>query len=97
MNCTISTTSIGKCIKLSGRVTFADYNEFKNLIGDMQGWGGKTVLLDLGEVEFLDSAALGMLLLIRDAAQSKRVGLVFANAKGQVKRLMSMASVPVAA
>lgn len=83
-------------IALSGRITFADYADINTLIATIKENPTQLITLDLSAVEFLDSSALGMLLLIRDAAGSQS-GLSIRNAKGQVKRIMSLAHFPMAA
>ncbi|MBF0267506.1 MAG: STAS domain-containing protein [Alphaproteobacteria bacterium] len=90
-------TATGKQIVLSGRITFADFDAIKSVIALVQECNGHRVELDLSAVEFIDSSALGMFMLVRDAARSKNIGLTFKSAKGQVKRIMNLASFQMAA
>ena len=86
----------GMKIALSGRITFADYADINTLIAAIKENPGRLITLDLSAVEFIDSSALGMLLLIRDAAGSQS-GFSIQNAKGQVKRIMTLAHFQLAA
>lgn len=91
MEHSVQTTSGGKEYRLSGRLTFADYSGFKSLIDQFQNSSGKRVVFEMSDVEFIDSAALGMILLARDVALSNGVTLSLKGAKGQVKRIMEVA------
>jgi anti-anti-sigma factor len=81
----------GKEVILTGRLTFADHNGFRSIIAMFQEPGNKRFVIDLSAVDFIDSAALGMVLLARDTAISKGVHLILRGAKGQVKRIMEVA------
>jgi anti-anti-sigma factor len=81
----------GKEILLSGRLTFADHNNFRAIIAQFSEPGAKRFVLDLSGIDFIDSAALGMVLLARDTAISRGVHLILKGAAGQVKRIMEVA------
>ena len=46
--------------------------------------------IDLGKVDYMDSAALGMLLLLQERADSRQITLV--NASGVVSQLLDVAN-----
>jgi anti-anti-sigma factor len=48
--------------------------------------------VDLGRVEYLDSSALGMLLVLKDHAQARGIGIALANCRGIVKETLDVAS-----
>ena len=91
MNHEIRTTEDGKEVLLSGRLTFADHVGFRSLIALLDEPGLKNLVFDLGNVEFVDSAALGMLLLARDTAASRNIHVVLRGARDRVKRIMEVA------
>jgi len=80
-------------IKLSGRFDFNSHREFRasyeNLLGRNEL---KEFVVDLSGVDYLDSSALGMLLLLRDklAAESKAVAL--ANCQSSVRQVLDIAN-----
>lgn len=79
-------------IKLAGRFTFAEHRPFREAI-KAQIEGNCTALeIDFGMVEYLDSAALGMLLLAREGAANigKTVSLV--NCSGMAKQVLDVAN-----
>lgn len=81
----------GKEIVLAGRLTFADHAGFRDLIALLNEASVKRFVFDLNKVEFVDSAALGMLLLARDTAAGRSIQVVLRGAKDQVKRIMEVA------
>lgn len=76
---------------LSGRFTFDAYHDFKAEFTPVLDSGDfKELEIDLGGVEYLDSSALGMLLLLKERVVNKPI--VLSNAKGTVKSLMEIAN-----
>lgn len=71
-------------IKLEGSLTFEAQEIFRELVGSIDK--KNIVSLDLSSVNFMDSAGLGMLLLLQDAAASLSVN----GACGQVARLLTV-------
>ncbi len=69
-------------IRLSGRFDFNDHRLFKSTYVQLLQQDKITALeVDLGEVNYIDSSALGMLLLLREQVQAagKTVALVRPN------------------
>jgi anti-anti-sigma factor len=81
----------GKTILLSGRMTFADHNAMRTLFRLFEDPGVKTCIFDLSGVDFIDSAALGMLLLARETAIGRSIRIVLKGAKDRVQRVMEIA------
>jgi anti-anti-sigma factor len=77
-------------IAISGDLTFVDSPAVIELIGALDGTGCKEFVLALGELESIDSAGLGMLILLNDAAQEKGARLSIRNPKGQVKTMLEV-------
>lgn len=92
MEFTQTRTSDGVVIFLSGNFTFKDHHSFRAVLDALTASrdGGKT--LDLSKVGFLDSAALGMLLIAED--ETTRVGgtLTLRNLPAQIARLFELAA-----
>ncbi|GAA5183663.1 anti-anti sigma factor HsbA [Niveibacterium umoris] len=88
------TTNDGKgLLKLSGRFDFNAHREFREgldkLVG-LQGVSGFTV--DLADVSYLDSSALGMLLLLRDKAKQANKVVTLTGVKGSVQQVLEIAN-----
>jgi anti-anti-sigma factor len=75
-------------LALTGKFTFADNQIFNNLLDEMAQY--KKIIIDLGGVEFIDSAALGILLLVRDKCDKTATNLKLKNPKGQVKQMFDI-------
>ena len=80
-------------IKLSGRFDFNTHREFRGayepLVADA---AVRAVTVDFSSVDYLDSSALGMLLMLRDkmGGASKEVSL--AGVRGNVKQVLDIAN-----
>ncbi|MBI3444019.1 MAG: STAS domain-containing protein [Magnetospirillum sp.] len=81
----------GLCVKVSGRMTHRDHKEFREILARINEIRPPRVVFDLAQVEFLDSSALGMLLIVRDAAVQQNHTVVLKGATGQVDKLMKIA------
>lgn len=78
-------------VVLRGRFTFTDYESFRGLVADLTRKGARRQVLNLGELDFIDSAGLGMLLIARDEAERNSCSLVLRRPQGQVKRMLEVA------
>ncbi len=72
---------------LSGQFTFSDNMKFKQILEMVDSADTRALTLDFAGVDFIDSAGLGMLLLLRDECQLRNVTLAIAGAQGQVKKI----------
>lgn len=79
-------------VTLSGQFTFNDHPQFRAVLNHISAAGVHQIVLDLERVTFVDSAALGMLLLAADEAQKHQRKLLVRNANGQVKKMFDMAN-----
>jgi len=75
---------------LSGKFTFADHQSYRQIIDDIKSKNFQVVNLDFKEVEFLDSAALGMILLSREEANKNEVELVLLSPVGHVQKMFQL-------
>jgi anti-anti-sigma factor len=77
-------------ITLSGKFTFSDHREYRKLLDELAEAEINEINFHLECLDFVDSAALGMLLLALDVAESKHKRLVLSGATGQVKRMFDL-------
>ena len=77
-------------IAMSGDFTFSDNSVLTELIGALDGAGCDQYVLALGGLESIDSAGLGTLILLNDAAQEKGARISIRDPKGQVKTLLEV-------
>lgn len=79
-------------IRMAGRFTFADNQAFRELLNEIAGASIKSVIFDMEKLEFVDSAALGMLLLAHDESSKHNKGkITLQSASGQVRKMVSIA------
>jgi len=78
-------------VQLSGRMTHADHRSFRDILTKVTQDNPRRVVFDLGHVEFIDSSALGMLLIVRDACLQQNRVIALKNATGQVEKLTKVA------
>lgn len=80
-------------IKLTGRFDFNTHREFRGayepLIGDA---GVRSVLVDFSGVDYLDSSALGMLLMLRDKLGGANKEVALTGVRGNVKQVLDIAN-----
>lgn len=80
-------------IRLQGRFDFNSHRDFRDAVDRALGTAGDTeVAVDLGGVEYLDSSALGMLLMLRDKAQGVGRAVILANCRGPVRQVLDIAN-----
>lgn len=77
-------------VALTGRFTFVDHGGFKTIIEDLLNDDCKKCLLELSGLEFIDSAGLGMLLILKDELEKKSIELVIQKPTGQVEKMLQV-------
>ena len=88
MNYKMTNLKNGKEVLISGSFTFRDHDTFFEVVSMIKTGYEKRVVLDMSECEFLDSAALGMLVIAHDEAVAKKVNLVIKGVQGKVKDVL---------
>jgi anti-anti-sigma factor len=79
-------------IKLQGRFDFNAHKEFREAIDIAVNSKMTEVRLDLTSVDYLDSSALGMLLLLRDRVKSLPKDLAISSMSVPVKQVLEIAN-----
>jgi len=77
-------------IEFKGRLTFSDYNQFRQITDIIGESPNQVCIFDLSELDFIDSAGLGMLLLARDKIQECRGKITLLTVSGQVKKMIEL-------
>lgn len=80
-------------MSLQGRFDFNAHREFRlsyeSLLAPAEV---KEIEVDLGGVEYLDSSALGMLLMLREKAGASQKELALSNCHGTVRQVLDIAN-----
>lgn len=91
MDVTSSTYNGTEVIRLRGRFDFSAHREFRPAVNAAFANSAiQEVQIDLGAVDYIDSSALGLLLVIRDEAKKAGKTVSLYNAAGIVKQALSV-------
>ncbi len=85
-------TPEGIVVALQGAFTFKDHHTFRAVLDLLRDSGGRTHVLDLSAVGFLDSAALGMLLIAEEEAKGAGLKLTLRKPARQIAELIELAA-----
>jgi HptB-dependent secretion and biofilm anti anti-sigma factor len=92
MDIEISTTAGEALLRLSGRFDFTTRDQFLARADEtVAGSKAAEIGIDLGQVNYIDSSALGMLLMLRDKAKKHDSTVALLNAHGQVREVIATA------
>jgi len=78
-------------IKISGRFDFGMHQEFRKAT-DQASSGVNVIVVDLAGVDYVDSSALGMLLVLRDKVGDSKSAVRIKSAKPDVKKILEIAN-----
>jgi anti-anti-sigma factor len=93
MQINIATKDGNVTIQLQGRFDFNTHRDFRACIEEaLKNKLSRKILVDLGAVDYLDSSALGMLLILRDKAQEAGKTVELTNCRGSVAQILQIAN-----
>jgi len=78
-------------ISVSGKFDFQLYDDFREAYSETQG-RGVSYTIDLSGADYLDSSALGMLLLLREHAGGDASKIDISNVSPDVKKILDVAN-----
>lgn len=80
-------------LTLTGRFDFSSHREFRNACDEaLQTPEIKEIEANLKHVDYLDSSALGMLLLLREKAHNANLKVSLTNCTGLVQQVLDVAN-----
>jgi len=91
INMTVSDDGSKVTIAVAGKFDFQLYDEFRSSYADTAGSGVQYVI-DLSDTEYLDSSALGMLLLLREHAGGESSNIEISQASPEVRKILDVAN-----
>jgi HptB-dependent secretion and biofilm anti anti-sigma factor len=80
-------------VRLAGRLEFTDHDRLRDIIDALDGAKPRRFVLDLSTLEFIDSAGLGMLLILQEEAEQRNVKMIVSGPQGDVKRSIDLAKI----
>lgn len=78
-------------VSCEGRFTFADHQLFKNVLHEIVTNAPEQLIFDLGEIEFVDSAGMGMWLVANEECIKNGTKIVLRGIRGQVEKMVRIA------
>lgn len=80
-------------VSLSGRFDFSAHRDLRDSCGTLLASSEVRELdLDLGDVDYMDSSALGILLLLKERADAAGKRVALHNCKGVVRQTLAIAN-----
>ena len=92
MNITQDTVDANMILHLDGRFDFGVRKIFKEAV-DGVSVEGSSVVLDLEKVTFVDSSALGLLVICHQNLKNKNVSFFLVNPQTYVKQVLELANI----
>ncbi|MEO8040892.1 MAG: STAS domain-containing protein [Betaproteobacteria bacterium] len=93
MQTAVETSENRMVIRLTGRFDFNSHRTFREAYEPALGEATVHELeIDFGHVDYVDSSALGMLLMLKEKAQSMSKSVTLANCRGTVKQVLDIAN-----
>jgi len=93
MQITISSSGDQAALKLSGRFDFNDHRALKSSYEPLLQQGEiKTIEINLAAIDYIDSSALGMLMLLRERAQAVGKTVLLSQPKQTVAQILEIAN-----
>jgi anti-anti-sigma factor len=89
---TLENSNDGTEAVIEGMITFKDHNRFTEIMNVIKTISGKKMIINLHKVDFIDSAAIGMLLIANDKGAENNVDVIIKGAHGKVKSVLEAAS-----
>lgn len=86
-----STDGQALTIRIQGRFDFSSHQEFRDAY-ENNDESIKEYLIDMNDTTYLDSSALGMLLLLRDYAGGDNANVVITNCNQDVKKILTISN-----
>lgn len=81
-----------KTIKINGRFDFSVQSEFRDSYHDLSGDDKVNVIVDMNGANYMDSSALGMLLMMREHLGGDSASIVISNCSSEIKNILNVAN-----
>jgi len=78
-------------IKISGRFDFSVHQDFRKAMQQASN-DITAIVVDMSETDYVDSSALGMLLVLRDKVGENKEAISIKNAKPEVRKILDIAN-----
>ena len=90
MSVTTSTTNNQHTIKINGRFDFSVQSDFRKAYEEVPG--NSSFIMDFSSTDYMDSSALGMLLLLRDYAGGDNAKVELVQCGTEIKNILEISN-----
>jgi anti-anti-sigma factor len=90
MEINLSRSESGTTMALKGRFDFQAHHEFRRTMEDLLKSGSLQLTVDLSAFSFIDSSALGMLLLARESFEKAGGGVTLDSPQEYVEKVLKL-------
>ena len=77
-------------VEIGGDFTFSESSKFRQMLKQLEVKKVSRVVVDLSKTDFIDSSALGMLLLLKETADVMHAEVEISGAAGQVLQVLEL-------
>jgi stage II sporulation protein AA (anti-sigma F factor antagonist) len=79
--------------RLNGRLEFTDHDRLRDIVALLDGPNLRRFVVDVSGLDFIDSAGLGMILILQEEAEQKNIKLIVRGPRDDVKRSIDLAKI----
>lgn len=80
-------------VRLMGRLEFTDHDRLRDIVALLDPVRDGRFVVDVSGLEFIDSAGLGMLLILLEEAEERSIRLIVRGPQGVVRRSIDLARI----
>lgn len=92
MQIEIATADAKMQVRLTGNFDYTMRNQFMAQVDEAMAHASvQEIRIDMGGLDYIDSSALGMLLMLRDKAKKQNATVTLANAQGRIRQVLDTA------
>jgi len=88
----VSSDGKTRTIKIGGRFDFAVQSEFRDCYCHTRPEDNVNFIIDLSSANYMDSSALGMLLMMREHLGGNRADITLVNCSQDIKNILTVAN-----
>lgn len=77
-------------VRITGSFTFADISAFREVTNQADNPAISQIIIDCSQTSSIDSAALGMLVLLRNTAEKTKKPVILSGAHGAVEKVFRL-------
>lgn len=90
MTIMVNKSENGVTVAIDGRFDFSSHKEFRDAYRDSDT--GSNYIIDMSKTDYMDSSALGMLLLLREHAGGDKASIKITGCSPDIKKILTISN-----